>query len=229
VAAGGSLATLQPGAAAGHARAAADAHLDGLVVGGEVVASKLLWTAIAEATLGLEGRFAACALALLADRAPATVDRVIEALIAARKPKVRNGLHKALVMTDRRDVDEPVRLALYAAEAPEVQAALLAILAARRIDPGPILGAMLSDGRPAAVRAAAASAAAGAADRNPHYQVIESLFTSDEPVVRAAALRTGLIWNSISAWRTCVAQAAAGKATRWFTSRRSMGRRRCRC
>ena len=189
-----------------------EAHLDGLVVGGEVVAQQLLWTAIGEGTIGFEGRFAACGLALLADRARPTVDPLLQALASARKPKVRHGLHKALVMSDRRDLDEPTRLALYAADSPEVQTALLAILAARRVDPGPILGAMLSDARPAPVRGAAAQAAVAAADRGALYPVIESLLTSGEAAVRAAALRTGLIWNLVTAWRSCAAQAAAGHA-----------------
>jgi uncharacterized protein (TIGR02270 family) len=189
-----------------------EAHLDGLVVGGDVVATQLLWSAIGEGTIGFAGRFAACGLALLADRARPTVDPLLEALTTARKPKVRDGLQKALVMTDRRDIDEPVRLALYAAESPEVQATLLAILAARRIDPGPILSAMLADARPAVVRGAAAQAAAATTARGALYPVIESLLTSDEAAVRGAALRTGLIWNLISAWRSCAAQAAAGRA-----------------
>lgn len=180
-----------------------EAHLDALVVGSAAVADEVLWTSITEAELGQEGRFAACGLALMADGAPASVDRAIQGLVTASKPKVRNGLQKALAMTDRSDAEEPVRLALYAADAPEVQAALLAALAARRIDPGPILGAMLSESRPPAVRLAAAQAACGAADRNPFFSAVEALLTGDDPDLRAAALRTGLIWSSRTAWRAC--------------------------
>ncbi len=180
-----------------------EAHLDALAVGGAAVADEVLWTSITEAPLGQEGRFAACGMALLADRAPASVDRAIQGLVTASKPKVRNGLQKALAMTDRSDAEEPVRLALYAAGAPEAQAALLAVLAARRVDPGPILGAMLSESRPLAVRAAAVQAATSTADRNPFFSAVEALLASEDPDLRAAALRTGLIWNSLAAWRAC--------------------------
>lgn len=189
------------------------AHLDGLAVGGEVVAQKLLWSSIAEGALGQEGRFAACGLALLADRAPGVVDRLIAALVAERKPKVRNGLAKALAMSDRGDIDEPVRLALYATDRPEVEAALLAVLAARRVDVGPIVGTLLSDTRPPAVRAAAARAAAAATSaQSSLFPAIEALLGHDDEAIASAALRTGLIWGSRTAWRVCEARAAAGQA-----------------
>jgi uncharacterized protein (TIGR02270 family) len=187
------------------------AHLDGLEVGGPSVADGLLWPTLLPDAGAIPSRVAAAASALLMDADGAVRDRLIEALRAIESPRVRTGLRLALQITARRDVDEPTRLALYATGTPVAQAALLAVLAARRVDPGPILGPLLDSADSAVLCAAlAAAAAATTTDRGRFRSAIEAALSHAVPAVRAAALRTGLIWNIGAAWRACGAQARSG-------------------
>jgi uncharacterized protein (TIGR02270 family) len=185
------------------------AHLDGLAEGGRAVAEKLLWPALAEDAGAPAVRVSAAALALLADPDPAVRDRLVAALGAAEGAPLRDGLKQAFQVTERNDVDEPLRLALYATTTAAAQSALLEVLAARRVDPGPILGTLLASEEPAVLREALA-AAAGATDAARHRSLVETHLGHELPAVRAAAMRTGLVWNLSSAWRTCSSEARAG-------------------
>jgi len=187
-----------------------DAQLDGLAVGGSEVADGLLWATLEDGSIGSEAFFTACGLGLLADETGSAAPRLIDLLNTTDKPKVRNGLRNAFLLGGSPATIEAVRLALYASDSPPVQAAILAVLAARRIDPGPILGPLLE--RDAEVRAPAVQALAAAPDsaRGSLLPRVEQLLADDAPGVRAAARRTGLIWNLEPAWRSCAAQAQAG-------------------
>ncbi len=187
------------------------AHVDGLVLGGATVADRALWPLLAVGEPDDAAPLLAAVLALLADADGATVDRLVERLRDTRDAGVRAAIGKAFAITARADVSEPVRLALYATDAPPAQAALLAILAGRRVAPGPISGALLASPSES-VRAAALSAVAaiGGLDREPHLTNVEDGLVHASPVVRGAARRTGLVWNLRSAWQSCTHQARAG-------------------
>ena len=184
------------------------AHLDGLVVGGTAVAEQLLWPAFDNETEASRTRVAAATLALLLALDGAVTQKVIDLFAIADNPAVLAGLRLAFQLTSRTDVDEPLRLALYAVNAPAAQVALLDVLAARRVDPGPILGTLLKGPNEDVVRAALG--AAPASDPRLHQYTIEPLLAHDVPETRGAAVRAALIWNLSSGWRTCLTEARVG-------------------
>lgn len=185
------------------------AHLDGLLVGGQPVTDQVLWPACTD-----EGapptRVAAAASALLLDPARDATGRLLPLLSGSANETQRAGLRLAFQITSRTDVDEPLRLALYATDAPTAQLDLLAVLAARRIEPGPILGPLLRADDPA--RLAAALAAAAPAQPGPFRHLVEDHLRHADPIVRSAALRTGMFWNLAAAWSECLREARAGSA-----------------
>jgi uncharacterized protein (TIGR02270 family) len=185
------------------------AHLDGLAAGGAAVADKLLWPALGEESEAEPAVVAAAGLALLAVADAAARDRVVEALHASKLAAVRTGLGQAFEVTARADIDEPLKTALYACDDGPAHVALLEVLAARSVDPGPILGALLGRDDPTLLRAAL-RAAASSPDRTRHRNAVEGLLAHADPGVRGAALRTGLIWNLGAAWKACLALARAG-------------------
>jgi uncharacterized protein (TIGR02270 family) len=91
---------------------------------------------------------------------------------------------------------------------PATQAALLAVLAARRVDPGPILAPLLASRSLEVLQAALAAAAAS--DRATHRHLVEAHLSHEAPAVRREALRTAFIWNLAAAPKLCVAEARAG-------------------
>jgi uncharacterized protein (TIGR02270 family) len=186
------------------------AHLDGLVVGGHVVADSLLWPALAPEGDAPASRVAPAALALLAGGGAATGDRLIDILRTTASDPVRTGLELTLKIAAGADLDESLRKALYATDAPAAQRALLAILSSRRVNPGPILPPLLASTDPGVLGGALAAAAA--ADRSTHRHLIETHLGSEVPAVAIPALRTALIWNLALAAKACVAHVRAGTA-----------------
>jgi uncharacterized protein (TIGR02270 family) len=155
-------------------------------------------------------RTAAAALALLLEPGTAVRDRLIEILRTTGTAPLRNGLALAFKVSPRDDLAEPLRLAVYATDAPIAQAALLDVLAARRTDPGPILGALLQRTEPEILTAALAAAAACVSDRTRLRNLVDAHLTHASAPVREAALRTALIWNLHAGWRACATMARAG-------------------
>ena len=183
------------------------AHLDGLIVGEKAVADTLLWPALGDDAES-PARVAAAALALLAEPGAAVRDRLIETFRTTPAAPVREGLARAFKVSARDDLGEPLRLAVYATEDAAAQAALLGVLAARRVDAGPILNALLQRTEPDLL--AAALACAAASDRARLRQPVEARLAHPEASVRAAALRTAMIWNLQAGWRACATEARAG-------------------
>jgi uncharacterized protein (TIGR02270 family) len=183
------------------------AHLDGLLVGGKPVADEILWPACTD-----EGApsftVAAAASALLLDPGAAAGGRLIPLLSESPSASLRAGLRLAFQITARTDLDEPLRLALYATDASTAQLDLLSVLAARRIDPGPILAPLLRTGDPALL--AASLTAAGAAQPGPFRHLVEDHLRHADAPVRAAALQTGMLWNLTAAWSECLREVRAG-------------------
>ena len=184
-----------------------NAHLDALLVGGAAVAEQKLWPLVGPESEGPPLRVAAAGLALLLDPALAP-PRLAQALVGGKNPLVREGLGRAFQLSPREDLDEPLRLALYEAAEPAEQAALLGALGSRRVDPGPILGTLLESAEPALLRAALA--ASSAARPGSFRHLLEAHLQHPDAGVRAAAIRSGLVWNLHGAWRACLLEARSG-------------------
>jgi uncharacterized protein (TIGR02270 family) len=179
------------------------AHLDGLVIAGAPAAERLLVPALSDPDCA-----AACALALLASPAEDVVDGVLASYATTEDDAQRRGLARALAVTDREGIDTALRLATYSTEGP-AQAGLLDILAARRIDPGAIVGTLLRRDD-ATLLAATLRAAAVRAPDDERVRVVEALLESDVPEVAAAATETAMVWGFRPAWERCLARARAG-------------------
>ena len=186
------------------------AHLDGLVVGGQTVAEDLLWPALKDDAETPALRAAAAALALLLEPGTAARDRLIDILRTTGNAALQSGLARAFKVSPRDDLQEPLRLAVYATETPTAQAALLGVLAARRIDPGPILGTLLKRTEPEVLAAALSAAAAAFSERARLRNLVDAQLAHADAPVRDAALRTALIWNLQTGWQACATMARAG-------------------
>jgi uncharacterized protein (TIGR02270 family) len=187
------------------------AQLDGLALGGREVAERLLWPLFDKESEAKAPKVAAAAAALLLDPDLALRDRLVETLGTTEVAPVRQGLAEAFELSARADIDEPLRVALYATDAAPAQIALLSVLAARRVDPGPILATLLARPEPDLLEAALRAATA-AADRGRCRDRVETSLAHESPAVRAAALRTGLVWSLRAAWQTCLQGARDGLA-----------------
>lgn len=189
------------------------AHLDALVVNGEAVAERVLWPALEADAEAPPARITAAVLALLLEPGVAARDRLLQRFSAATSEPVLAGLRLAMQLTARDDVDEPLRQTLYATVEPAAQAALLSVLAARRVNPGPILGPLLTSADPRLLQATLSAAAVAAAESGGHRHVVEGHLSHGTPAVRAAALRTSFTWNLAAGNRACVSEARAGSPT----------------
>ncbi|HEX3904694.1 MAG TPA: hypothetical protein VH853_17800, partial [Polyangia bacterium] len=90
------------------------AHLDALAVGGPPVADALLWPALGKESEAKAPAVAAIGSALLLGDDAAERDRVVDALRTTELAMVRAGLIQAFEISPRADVDEPLKMALYA-------------------------------------------------------------------------------------------------------------------
>jgi uncharacterized protein (TIGR02270 family) len=185
------------------------AHLDALAMGGPVVAERALWPAVGPESEASPFQVSVAGLALLVEGNAPVRDNLLELLRTTENPSLRTGLASAFEVTPRTDVDEPLKLQLYATDQPAVQIALLDILDRRGIDPGPIAGSLLSRSDPGLLRATL-HPLVHSAERSRHRYAVEALLAHPDPGVRGAALRAGLIWNLRAAWRDCPAAARDG-------------------
>lgn len=173
------------------------AHLDGLRVGGPPVALRLLRPALE----GEEpGRLASAAVVLLASGEQQLVlERWVDD--AERRPWLRH----ALALCERQELDAPL-LDLLPRLEPTLQAELLDVLTFRRVDAGALLERMhLTDAEPALL--AAALCAARVTQQPVLAPWIRKGLEDSRPLVRNAALGTGLIRGLRAAWQACPALA----------------------
>lgn len=170
------------------------AHLDGLVVGGAPVATRLLKPAVAEEDLPLA---AAAAAALLAqyDQTSAVLD-----LLPNGTELQHQAVRQALERCEHEDL--PALLTSLPAELPDTaRAAVLEAQATRGLDAGPSLPKWCQSETPEL--AAAALRAARSAPTRVEPRMIRQRMDSPEPAVRDAALELGLRLGLRSAWRAC--------------------------
>lgn len=180
------------------------AHLDGLRVGGPPVALRLLRPALE----GEEpGRVASAASVLLASGEQALVlERWVED--AERRPWLRH----ALALCERQELDASL-LELLPRLEPALQAELLEVLAFRRVDAGPLLERLaLADTEPALL---AAAFRAARMTRPPVLAAwLRKGMEDARPLVRDAAIETGLLRGLRAAWQACQGLATAGAEPR---------------
>lgn len=179
------------------------AHIDGLVVGGEQVATTLLAPSLEDADAEEPTRAAAAALALLAAPAAGWAQRLLEGLCNTPDTP-RLGIVEALAIADAPELDARLR-AFFPKASADVQRTLLPVLAARAIDPGRAMDDLLRD-QDAVVRAHAAMAARYA-DRTRYLGWLEHLTADVESTVSLAAIESGLVLGSRAAWAAAIALA----------------------
>ncbi len=180
------------------------AHLDGLRVGGAPVALRLLRPALESEEPGL---VASAASVLLASGEHALVlERWVED--AERRPWLRH----ALALCEREELDAPL-LDLLPRLEPALQAELLDVLAFRKVDAGPRLERVsLADTEPALL--AAAFRAARMTKQPVLVPWLRKGLEDSRPLVRDAALGTGLVRGLRAAWQACLRLATQGEEPR---------------
>jgi uncharacterized protein (TIGR02270 family) len=181
------------------------ANIDGLVAGGQAVAERLLWPALQAGSGGDRGRRLAAAVALV----EASELRVVLATATSGDggPERAEAMDRALELTGRTDVDQPLVAALKAA-APERARGLLEVLAARRIDPGPALGIRLAARDPKLVTAAVRASAAAKDERV--RPVLERLLGERDRDVRRTAMIAALTCGLRAGWSACLEEMKLG-------------------
>jgi uncharacterized protein (TIGR02270 family) len=172
------------------------AHLDGLVLGGQPVAQKLLEPALAGDDLG---GIAAAAWALVQAEDADHQDVVIGALASA-EPPAQASIGRALYLAPRTDVSRLIPL--FNSGAPLVRAMVLDVFATR--EPGWVrehIEPAMRSGQPP-LMAAALRAIRNLHERE-HLGYVELASQSDDVEVRLEAMRTGLAFALKTAWNEC--------------------------
>jgi uncharacterized protein (TIGR02270 family) len=182
------------------------ANIDGLVVGGEVAAERLLWPAIEGDEADHWAGPGVATLALLGRPGNDPLDRILLRLPSSKQGPL-HGIARGLGIARRSDLDERLRNALYASEE-DKHAVLLDILAEHGVDPGPLVGMCLQGTDMNAARSALC-AVRNSANASAHARAVERLLDSAEARIRAAALETGLLWGLPVARSACTRQARA--------------------
>jgi uncharacterized protein (TIGR02270 family) len=172
------------------------AHLDGLVVAGRRAAEKLLLPALAGDDLDVV--FAA-AWALLASEDGDYTVQVLDVLLKA-EPEPAAAIGRALQLVPRQDALPRVASVL-AGAAPPAQAALLDVLAHRRLDAGLRIDPFLTSADPGVRKAALRLARVFPRGATP--ALLERALGSKDTTERDTALATGLVVGLASAWPTC--------------------------
>jgi uncharacterized protein (TIGR02270 family) len=180
------------------------ANIDGLVVGGEVAAERMLWPAIEGDEADHWTGPGVATLALLRRPGDDPLDRILLRLPSSAQSPL-HGIARGLGLAERSDLDERLRNALYASDE-DKHAVLLDILAERGVDPGPLVGMCLQGADMNATRSAL-RAVRYSANPSPHTHAVEKLFDSGDAGIRAAALDTGHLL-SLPAARTARARQA---------------------
>jgi uncharacterized protein (TIGR02270 family) len=175
------------------------AHLDGLVLGGQPVAEKLLLPALGDDDTG---NVTAATWALLQAEDANHVDAIVEALAKAGD-KVRTALGRALELCHRGDLHARL-LPLLGKSSPAIQATILRALAGRPLPPGMPdlpLRAFLSSSDRELQMAALNVVRRG---RGPGLLAqVEALLGSQDAAVRDAAIETGLVLGLPAVWPAC--------------------------
>lgn len=173
------------------------AHLEGLALAGQPAAQRLLKPALEAEE---PHRVAAAASALLhmagGDGLQAVLDR-----LTGGAPESRPGLLRALELSERSDLDGQLLAFCQQAE-PALRAPLLEVLAFRGVDASVVVERLPCEVEDP-ILLVAALRAARASPRNVAERWLRQGLKDQRPLVRNAALETGLIHGSRVAWMAC--------------------------
>jgi uncharacterized protein (TIGR02270 family) len=172
------------------------AHLDGLVLGGEVVAAELLLPAL---ETDEAGRISAAAFALLAGSGKPQLEETLDVLDGGDALQ-RAGVGRALGLSEREGLEELLRQRLKEKEV-ALQVAAFDVLAFRGAVPAKTRVEWL-------YRDDARQVVAALQDPSPLPQdivqsVLPQLLVDPRPGVREAAIAAGLVSGARAAWKTC--------------------------
>jgi uncharacterized protein (TIGR02270 family) len=180
------------------------AHVDALVLGGERVAERLLFPALAE---GEPERLVAAALALLQAEAPFGPAALLAALPTAEPPALA-ALRRAFELAPSPAIPLEVPALLKREDAiPGLLALVLDTLGAHGLATAPLCTPFLAHPEPQV--AAAALRAASRARLPVDSGVLQRALDSEEPGLRDAAILTGLMAGQRAAWAACQASATS--------------------
>jgi uncharacterized protein (TIGR02270 family) len=171
-----------------------DAHVDGLVVGGDEVRMKILAPQLAEAAADQASRVQAAALAVIA----AGRFDLLWPAVSSDHDVVRRAVARAAALQPRPQLDAWVHDRLNQKPSESALAGLLELTAARREAPPNLLAALQSED---AGLVAAATRAALHGDSKLYLPVLEHLLNHPDRGVRDAALIATLVWQSRAAWQ----------------------------
>ncbi|MCY1044799.1 TIGR02270 family protein [Corallococcus sp. bb12-1] len=172
------------------------AHVDGLVLGGEPVATRLLVPALTEDP----ERIVAAALALLGAEAEYGPALVLAALPSAEPPALA-AFQRALELSPAADISSALPSLLKEDTVPELLALVLDTLGLHGLATAPLCAPFLSHPEPEV--AAAALRAASRARLPLEPALLQRALDSSAPVLRDAAILAGLMGGHRSAWTTC--------------------------
>ena len=181
------------------------AHLDGLVLGGQPVADKLLLPALGDDDTG---KVTAATWALLQAEDADHLGAIVEA-VAKAGHKIRTALGRALGLCHRGDLHARL-LPLLGKSSPAIQATILRALAGRPLPPGmpdlPLWAFLSSSDRELQM---AALNVVRRGRRPGLLAQVEALLGSQDAAVRDAAIETGLVLGLPAVWPACRRVAAA--------------------
>ncbi|RKG86091.1 TIGR02270 family protein [Corallococcus terminator] len=172
------------------------AHVDGLVLGGEPVATRLLVPALTEDP----ERIVAAALALLGAEAEYGPALVLAALPSAEPPAF-SAFQRALALSPASGIFPALPALLKEDTVPELLALVIEALGAQGLATAPLCAPFLSHPEPGV--AAAALRAASSARLPLEPAVLQRALDSSAPVLRDAAILAGLLGGHRAAWTTC--------------------------
>ncbi|HYO54547.1 TIGR02270 family protein [Archangium sp.] len=170
------------------------AHLDGLVLGGAMVAERMLKPALAEEDPFL---VAAASCALL--DGGQSLDMLL-AETGLESAVQWAGVQRALEFCEREGLPAQM-LALLSRSAPPARVCILGALGARGVEAGPELERLLSSDEPVLVSNALKVVRNSAS--SPIREQVRRLLGSPLPDIRAAALETGVALGLRGAWLAC--------------------------
>ncbi len=183
------------------------AHLDGLVVGGEIAASELLLPAL---ETDEPERISAAAFALLAGEEKQALEEVLGVFDSGDGVQ-RSAIKRALELSEREGLEAVLRKRLEAEDA-EVRLRAFEALAFREELPQQTRTEWLY--RDDAAQVIAALRDARPLPREVVQSILPQLLVDPRPGVREAAITAGLVSGARQAWKTCRAVAQGGGAGR---------------
>jgi uncharacterized protein (TIGR02270 family) len=175
------------------------AHLDGLVIAGPAAVASLAEPILDDAEAAPPARVSAAALSLIATGG----FELFATLLAHADRAVRAAAVRAGALAGEGPVDDWLRESLREPNAQQL-AGVLELVAARGLEPPPLLGWLQSDDPDVVI---AAARAIKRSSPRLHLPIVSYLITHAELEVRNQALIAGLAWGEPRAWQVCEREA----------------------